>query len=323
MSGEEIGEKISDILLEHFSIIILSGLVFTIFSILLPTYLWSHLSVNPHLPLILSLLLGITKKLYRPFLFIITAFGVGFLLDILNPLRLWNKLFFLNKNRIDFKVSIVESFNIHTNKDLNRDKKYIERVTDISMQIHKAFIKAYHPEVDRRIEINRIYHETVIMSFFSILFGLLFSIVIIGYTTWVNMKQELRPHQVPSQIHVNSLMLPAFPSGLENPAPVPTDKPKQDKIDIYKYVVILFQYPYYLFGVLVALVVLFLVIYYWGYNKVTHELSETNTFTVALLRKTFIDNTNACRKFLKDTLGKGGEKSLGIIANGKWKVREP
>jgi hypothetical protein len=253
-------EKISNILLEHFSGFILSGMVFTIFSIFLPVCLLRYLCDNPPQSQALQFLFGIIKKVNTP-LFIISVIGIGILLDLLKLWRFWNQLPFFKKTWVDLKVSIVKSFDISTDEKFYDKKDYMDNVRNISRRIHKTFIKTKHPEIDRRIEINRIYHETLSMSFFSILFGLVLSILI----TIVYPEQE----------HC---------------------------------------------ALVIVLMLLFVVICLVGKGKVSHELSETNRFTEALLRKTFSDDTEACLKFVEDTLSK---KDL-VTKNdqGGWEVKK-
>ncbi len=253
------GEKITDILLEHFSGFILSGIVFTIFSILLPFGLWVYLCGKAFQPPILSFSLNIIEKINTPFLFIITVFCIGILLDLLKLWRFWNQLPFFKTTWVDLKVSIVKSFDIEIGNDPCKNMANIKKIANL---IHKTFIKTKHPEIDRRIEVNRIYHETLSMSFFSILSGIILSIFI----TIVNAKQERCT-------------------------------------------------------LLMVLIFLFVAIYWVGKGKVSHELSETNKFIEALFRKTFLDNTDDCRSFVKELHEK--EELVIKDTGGKWKVKEP
>ena len=176
------GEKTTELLLKQCSNTIISGTVFTIFSILLPFGLWVYLCGNAFQPPILSFSLNIIKNLNTPFLFISIVFGIGLVLDLLEPWKLLNQFPFLffKKTWIGLKVSIVKSFDIEIDNDPDKNMANIKEIANL---IHKKFVKTNYPDTDTRIEVNRFYHETLYTSFFSILFGIILSIAItIVYT---------------------------------------------------------------------------------------------------------------------------------------------
>jgi hypothetical protein len=151
--------KFSELLTQVFSRFLISGIVFYLFVIYLPS-IW---------------FLGITRNsIINNFTFILlVSIVVGLLLDISKFYRI--SFIIINRKNKDLKKelerSIVKAFKIEIEEKDNIN--YGEQILKISTRIQDAYIRAKHPDIFHRIDNARIYPDIISMTLFCVLLFLI------------------------------------------------------------------------------------------------------------------------------------------------------
>ncbi|HLP62401.1 MAG TPA: hypothetical protein VK186_26405 [Candidatus Deferrimicrobium sp.] len=174
-------EKSLNFLNQVFSRFLISGLVFVIFTILLPAYSWQLLTGNilsdglnyPHLVESLKKIsLSILKISDKTTLIILLSLSIGIFLDFLKFYNFAIKILLkVGIPQIDFKIKILRAFHIDVDESKKNETGYAQRLRELADKIHEVFIKVHFPQIDQRIKNSRIYPEILSISFTSILLG--------------------------------------------------------------------------------------------------------------------------------------------------------
>lgn len=146
--------KFSELVTQVFSRFLISGIVFYLFIIYLPS-IWFF---------------GITRNsIVNNFTFILlVSIVVGLLLDISKFYRiLWIFINLIYGNlKKELERSIVKTFEIEVEE--KDDKKYGKQILKISTRIQDSYIRAKHPDIFHRIDNARIYPDIISMTLFCV-----------------------------------------------------------------------------------------------------------------------------------------------------------
>ena len=146
--------KFSELITQVFSRFLISGIVFYLFIICLPSF-W---------------LLGVTGNfIVNNFTFIfLVSLVVGLLLDISKFYRiLWWFITLTDKNlKKELERAIVKAFKIEVEE--KDDDNYGKQILNISTRIQDTYIRVNHPDVFHRIDNARIYPDIISMALFCV-----------------------------------------------------------------------------------------------------------------------------------------------------------
>lgn len=147
--------KLSDFLVQVFSRFLISGLVFYLFVIGLPSF-W-FLGINGNF---------ITNNFT---VIIMVSLVIGILLDICKFYRISWKIINQKKKNLkkNLEYSIVNAF--HIESKLGGDKNYQKRINKLARYIHEIFIKTKHPDIYQRIGNARIYPDIISMALLCVI----------------------------------------------------------------------------------------------------------------------------------------------------------
>ena len=172
-------ERLSNQITQIFSRFFISGLVFYLFVICLPSAMFFGL-YNETIKIITS----------NATFIILVSLVIGIILDIS---RFYKLFWFLNK-KDDMVDSIVKGFKIEVLSPKN-EPDYLKKVKTLSILIHDIFIRTKQPEIFQQISDARIYPDTITMSLISImLFG--FECIIFTAVIFVEKLFNIRIHLI-------------------------------------------------------------------------------------------------------------------------------
>ncbi len=159
----------------------------------------------------------------------------------------------------NLKVELVDAFEIGINREID-EKSYKDRIWKIAFQIHSVFVRINYPEIDRKIETQRIYPDVLSMSLLSVELGILISIIFLCIKISPNIM-FIRSHEI---------------------------------FDI---------------SVFLLLIITFVIIFFVGRKKVKDEFRKIEELTKSLIKDVFRENSDKdkgkLKKFFKTLEEKG------------------
>jgi hypothetical protein len=159
-------DRLSEMMLEVFGRFMISGILFYLFLIWLPVFLFFRPQYD-------TLITSTT-------IIVLCSLVIGLLLDISRFYRLSWKLPNLKDIRKEYlEIGIVKAFQIKVEGEKTTDGSYKGKVNQLANQIHEVFIRTKCPEAYQHIRGARLYPDVLSMTLLSILLFTVEWIVII------------------------------------------------------------------------------------------------------------------------------------------------